>query len=56
MINNGEDIAVVSLWLGHKDITTTMIYARVNRDKLKLASKAFETNLHKSVGWDFDDR
>ena len=54
MINNGEDIAVVSRWLGHKDIATTMIYARVNRDKLKLASKAFDTNLHKSVGCDFD--
>jgi integrase len=39
---NGEDIAVVSRWLGHKDIATTMIYARVNRDKLKLASKAFD--------------
>ena len=42
MINNGEDIAVVSRWLGHKDIATTMIYARVNRGKLKLASKAFD--------------
>jgi len=50
MINNGEDIAVVSRWLGHKDIATTMIYARVNRDKLKLASKTFDTNLRKSVG------
>ena len=48
--NNGEDIAVVSRWLGHKDIATTMIYARVNRDKLKLASKAFDKNLRKSVG------
>jgi len=28
-------------------------YARVNRDKLKLASKAFDTNLRKSVGWYF---
>ena len=49
MINNGEDIAVVSRWLGHKDIATTMIYARVNRDKLKLASKVFDKNLRKSV-------
>ena len=50
MINNGEDISVVSRWLGHKDISTTMIYARVNRDKLKLASKVFDKNLRKSVG------
>ena len=42
MFDNGEDIAVVSRWLGHKDIATTMIYARVNRDKLKLASEAFD--------------
>jgi integrase len=49
MINNGEGISVVSRWLGHKDISTTMIYARVNRDKLKLASKVFDTNLHKSA-------
>ncbi|SVB76329.1 uncharacterized protein METZ01_LOCUS229183 [marine metagenome] len=28
--------------MGHKDIATTMIYAHVNRDKLKLASKAFD--------------
>ena len=49
MINNGEGISVVSRWLGHKDISTTMIYARVNRDKLKLASKAFDTNLHKTA-------
>jgi len=25
-------------------------YARVNRDKLKLSSKAFDINLRKSVG------
>ncbi len=31
-----------------------MIYARVKRDKLKLASKAFDKNLRKSVGLYFD--
>jgi len=30
-------------------------YARDNRDQLKLASKAFDTNLHKSACWDFGD-
>ena len=44
-----DGISVVSRWLGHKYIATTMIYARVNREKLKLASKAFDKNLRKSV-------
>ena len=50
MLNNGVDIATVSKWLGHKDIATTMIYARVNHDRLKDSAKVFDTNLHKSVG------
>jgi len=49
MLNNGVDIATVSKWLGHKDIATTMIYARVNRDTLKDSAKVFDTNLHKSA-------
>jgi len=28
-------------------------FSRVNRNKLKLASKAFDTTLHKSVGYYF---
>ena len=48
MLNNGVDIATVSKWLGHKDIATTMIYARVNRDTMKDSAKAFDTNLHKT--------
>ena len=54
ILNNGVDIATVSKWLGHKDIATTMIYARVNRDTMKDSAKAFDTNLHKSAGRHFD--
>jgi len=42
---NGVDIATVSKWLGHRNIATTMIYARVNRDTMKDSANAFSANI-----------
>lgn len=45
MINNGVQLEVVKEILGHSDFRSTLIYARIKRDKLQEAVRAFDTSL-----------
>lgn len=53
MLKSGVGLPLVSLWLGHEDIETTMIYVHANmemkRDALKLVEKLSVNSTHKNV-------
>jgi len=41
MLNNGADLITVQKYLGHEDPATTQIYAKLNKEEVKIAHRKF---------------
>ena len=54
LINNGVPIEVVREFLGHSDIKSTLVYARLKGEKLQEAVSGFDTTLTQIEGQQFD--
>ena len=54
LINNGVPLEVVREFLGHSDIKSTLVYARLKGEKLKEAVSGFDTTLTQIEGQQFD--
>ena len=54
LINNGVPLEVVREFLGHSDIKSTLVYARLKGEKLQEAVSGFDTTLTQIEGQQFD--
>jgi integrase len=54
LINNGVPIEVVREFLGHSDIKSTLVYARLKGEKPQEAVNGFDTTLTQIEGQQFD--
>jgi site-specific recombinase XerD len=52
LLRSGNDINMVSYWLGHADLNTTHIYIEIDMEmKRKMLEKANPPNIEKKVPW-----
>jgi integrase/recombinase XerD len=54
LINNGVPLGVVREFLGHSDIKSTLVYARLKGEKFQEAVSGFDTTLKEIEGQQLD--
>ena len=52
LLRSGNDINMVSYWLGHADLNTTHIYVEIDMDtKRKMLAKADAPKINRQLPW-----
>ncbi len=44
LINHGTDLKVVQLMMGHSDLSTTQIYAHIEKERMKIITQAYQNS------------